>query len=219
MQMKTKQRLVGAVILLGLSALCLSMVFKNRLPILPKSTHKVATASSSHTASLVYNLPLQGQQRAVNEGGTTALFDTVSVKELRERAAKTELISAHILHQKIVPAVKKSPVKRAMVAQVAQKPARVLSKKQVLLQSSVTATPEAWVLKMASFAEAIHAKRLVEKLQLNGIDAYTKVVSVGGRKLIQVYAGPYIRLDKVKHLQHQLVQQLHMKGIIRKYSI
>jgi len=93
------------------------------------------------------------------------------------------------------------------------------AKNQVLSQSNLDSVPQAWVLQIASFSDQNNAMGLVDAIRKMGMDVYTKNLKTNSGTLVQVYVGPYIKFEKVKQLQHQLQQMLHLRGAIKQYIL
>ncbi|MBT8506749.1 sporulation protein [Coxiella-like endosymbiont of Rhipicephalus sanguineus] len=79
-------------------------------------------------------------------------------------------------------------------------------------------TPKAWVIQVASFVNQDNAKRLLKQLQASGFDAYIRQ-SNEGKKVSRIFVGPLIDYTKIIEIQKELKQNLHLKGVIKRYQM
>src|SRR3990167_9531945 len=107
MQTKTKQRAIGAMVILAIAAISLSVLFSHPLPGFNTAAIAPPLSAASNGARLVYDLSLQGQ--AVNDNSMDedelVPLHPLSEAELRSRAAETSVVSEKLLHTSPSPLV------------------------------------------------------------------------------------------------------------------
>lgn len=247
MQAQTKQRLIGASVIVAIAAIFLPVLFYHPLPGLKtlNLSAEIPAAPNADNPQLVYDLSLhQGQLSLAKdkEVDQDELVPTrpLSLDELRSRAAETTVISRRMLHSAQVPATlqlndtaKTTVAKVEHLTPVVQKEksvvfqetkqgnnsARDLSKKKVSFQAVPNAIPQAWVLQLGSFTDKVNAMQLVNQLRQMKLDAYTRSEHQNGTKVVQVFVGPYIQIEAVEGLQKDLRLRLQLQGVIKKYTV
>lgn len=221
MQTKTKQRIIGAIVLLAVVAIFLPVLFHNARP---SANLKLSTTIPPAPAKPVVQLQLPAikSSPAVPSAVNADQAANTQSQSAKEAAAQTPVVTQRILNTPPAPAPKKhSDVKvkrKAVQPTPAAKPmvkAQVKSVAPSLLQSAV---PQAWVIQVASFSRQVNAARLVKKLRAQGLDVYTRHSQVDGLMITRVYVGPEINQNKIKKIQRQLRQQFQLKAVIKRYS-
>ncbi len=238
MEIKTKQRLVGGLVLLALLAIFLPVLFHTSRPstaahlsvkIPPKPPEPQMTLSGSES-----NIAGTEDKEAGQLGMTStppqlsAWSKAAPSKEARD--TKTQIAK----ESKTLPMrEKKSAVaeKKKPAAQKAHKAAKPVSEKATskahanegnenLTLKTLLAAPQAWVVQLGTFSEKAHVVRLIKKLRKKGFDAYMRPFSnAEGKHLFRVYVGPEIRLDSVKELRKKLQKKFHLNGVVKKYKV
>lgn len=244
MQAKTKQRLVGTVVLLAVAAISIPLFYNHPFP-----SHQEAsvTAKPSGTVDYVYDLPLAGQVSQSEAKGPVREqpLGYSSTEELRSKASQTAAISAHLLHTthpKIENSIPKQCVKTCNLRKISfpsqltapsvkstsvvvhkqhlRNNTRDSSSNKVLLQSELMSVPQSWVVQVASFGEVENAKHLLKTLRSMGLNAFSKKSkNAQGLPIHRVFVGPYIKQAQADRLRLQLQNQIHLTGVVRKYTL
>lgn len=190
MEIRTKQRLIGCLVLLAILAIFLPLLFYNLYP-----------STSLFKPKAVVFVPL------------VPTITNKSVIQLQLRPSlSAKITAAGKIHSTFL-----SPPPAQSIPPKLPKPAT--SKLQPLLQMPVkTAPPEVWVIQVASFSNFNNAKRLLNQLRVKGLDVYS-CQSKGKKTIIRVFVGPDINRNKIDQIQKELKQQFQLNGIIRKYVV
>lgn len=80
------------------------------------------------------------------------------------------------------------------------------------------APPQAWVVRVGSFASAENANGLRDQLRSKGFPAFVDEVSVEGRTLSRVQVGPETERTRGDALRDRLKQELKLDGIVVAYE-
>jgi len=207
MHMKTKQRLVGLLVLLAILAIFLPVLFHTSRPstevhlsmkLPPKPPQPQVTLSESAS-----NAALATPKKEASELGTplpAALPQIPQPKQIENPGMpptqSPEVVVPTKPHQQPIKAVKlKHSLKRLLT------------------------TPEAWVVQLGTFREKRHADQLIKELREKGFDAYARPFDLRGEHLTRVYVGPEIRLNSANQLRKKLRRIFHLNGVVRKYQI
>jgi len=193
-EIKTKQRLVGILVLLAILSIFLPVLFHTSRPVAE--------------TQLSVKVPLKPPEPSV----------ILPAPQLEQK--KPEVVV------KVAPKPPEPSVTLPVLNKVPDKAAKTKTfaseqktRKELSLKSLLT-TPEAWVIKVGSFADKANADRLQEKLRHNGFDAYSRsIINAQGKRLQRVYVGPEISLKKVKQLREKLQKTLHINGVVNKYKV
>ncbi len=227
-----KQRIVGAVVIVAILAICVPIFFHEtekkwqvssleaKIPAEPTApgitlgppkpelpAQLTAVDQVSEKQQAVSSL-LSGDQQAAPIAPVASVESTASAN-----AKAPEQLSAVIVATKKTasPAVK-------LVAQTKAMPKTVVKSEQataVLLDNP----PQAWVVQLASFSNKDNANRLIAQLRKSGFDAYLRNNSSGNKMLIRVFVGPEINANKAKTLQKKLQNKFKLQGVVRKYEV
>lgn len=210
MQTKTKQRIIGAIVLLAIVAIFLPVLFHNARP---SANLKLSTTTPPAPAKPVVQLQLPAikSSPAVPSAVNADQAANTQSQSAKEAAAQTPVVTQRILNTPPAPAPKKHSDVKVKRKAVQPTPSVAPS----LLQSAV---PQAWVIQVASFSKQVNAARLVKKLRAQGLDVYTRHSQVDGLMITRVYVGPEINQNKIKKIQRQLRQQFQLKAVIKRYS-
>ena len=80
-------------------------------------------------------------------------------------------------------------------------------------------TAKAWVIQLASFSDANHAKSLAKDLQKKGYAAYTTTSKNSkGVSISRVQIGPEIKRQNALQIQTKLAQLTNIKGIVIEFD-
>ncbi|MBE0507513.1 MAG: SPOR domain-containing protein [Marinospirillum sp.] len=72
---------------------------------------------------------------------------------------------------------------------------------------------EAWAIQVATFGESANARRLVERLQQQGLHPYWRKIN----GMAVVFAGPYIDQQQGREHQDRLLQDMGLKTLLTRY--
>lgn len=219
MQTQTKQRLIGAFVIVGITAIFLPILFHHPLPGFKKLNLSAGVPNAPEQPQKVYDLYVQqgklSLQRESFDQNELVSNPSLSDEELRSRAEKTDVVSNRLLH---TPQVSEN-----LALTKVQKNVPVFSKKEKLNHKvffhSPSVVPKAWVVQLATFSNKKNAEELVKKLRKMHLDAFSRKISLPIGTTLQVYVGPYIQLDAAKTLQKDLKYRLHLNGVIKKYTL
>jgi len=190
MQTKTKQRWVGSLILLAITAIFLPLVFHNTHPAAEiQSSVKIPPAPKIDAPKASMSQRTQQQEQ----------------KELKIMPA---------------PEIKPAPIPAApnKYNKNAETKAQHHSRQTQL--DNLMAAPQAWTVQLGTFSNVNHANELIDQLRKKGFDAYTRpVLDAKGNRLLRVYVGPEIQKEKALQLRDKLQAAVHLKGVVRKYKV
>ncbi|WP_304985222.1 SPOR domain-containing protein [Coxiella-like endosymbiont] len=233
MEIKIKQRLIGAVVILAVGTIFLPLLFHNPYPTtslsmvttVPKAPDKLemqlqlseSTMLQEKAISKAIPIPsksiaTESKEKTIPSTSQSAKvpFSTVSSESPRKSKAftisKTKVLSTQ--HHEFNVAKKASEIKEKVAIK------KLRSSDNLLLSR----TPKAWVIQVASFVNQDNAKRLLKQLQASGFDAYTRQ-SNEGKEVSRIFVGPLIDYAKIIELQKELKQKLHLKGVIKQYQM
>ncbi|WP_423063833.1 SPOR domain-containing protein [Candidiatus Paracoxiella cheracis] len=247
MQTKTKQRVIGGIVLLAVVAIFLPLLFHNSrpsadlklstnvplAPAKPEVQLQLPAISSPKPISTSVNIAQAGDAQPQSSEAVAQETPAVSQRILNTTPAPavTPKVADHVvkLHDNATtkpaikpaeePAPKHNP--KTSAKQTVKKP--VVSAKKTAAKPVEpvlkSSVPEAWVIQVASFSNSANAKRLVKQLRVKGFDVYMRENQLNQRTITRVFVGPIIDQHKVKQLQQQLKQQFQLKGVIKRYSV
>lgn len=72
---------------------------------------------------------------------------------------------------------------------------------------------EAWAIQVASFGESANARRLVDRLQQQGLHPYWRKIN----GMAVVFVGPYIDQQQGREHQDRLLQDMGLKTLLTRY--
>ncbi len=246
MQLRTKQRLIGALVLIALLAIFLPLLFHHSRP--------------SAELTLSTKMPPKPQQPQVQLQLPVMAAKAESQKAIAQQQTKQQvakplkLIKAVSATQTNKKNNKQSRSKQKTLASMKNKKAEIQSKQKTLVSmkskkdqiqpkhktlvsknkkdrkpkhkpskqalSKALAVPEAWVVKLASFTDQKNALRLIKKLRQNAFDAYSrKTLNAKGQAVYRVFVGPSIKQSNIEKIQKELKQRFHLTGVIKKYEV
>lgn len=227
MEIKTKQRLVGILVLLAILAIFLPVLFHTTRPSVERplsiaipprpEAPKVAlsNADTRMAAATPENEQAQLMPTRERRSETTQPIDTASpTVQTNAPAAHTPAANepaAKIVEQAAPPAKPIQPAKPT---------SQNKTKAKKLSLNALLHSPKAWVVQLGTFGEKANADRLISELRKKGFDAYVRpITKAEGTRLYRVYVGPEIRLGGAQKLQEKLQASYHLHGVVRKYKI
>lgn len=78
---------------------------------------------------------------------------------------------------------------------------------------------EAWAIQLGSFSEKKNAESLVKQLRTKGYAAYVQEGKSGEANVSRVYIGPELRREKADAMVKELRETLNLKGVVVKYTV
>ena len=222
---QVKQRVVGGLVIVAILAIFLPIL-------LHKPTRKTGAAATPPVAAVTEELKLQPQT-------DTALLAQNTAEELSSATTLHPVVMSPVpAAAPVVAVVETPPVAVAPKAHPiathhtrhAARPTKHLThhkaaplrthrKKHHAVDQHILASashpPKAWVLQLATFANAPHAKRLAAKLRHHGFDAFTRKHG----HFTSVSVGPEIHRQKLVTLRARLSKKFHLTGIVRRYAV
>ncbi|OGO93789.1 MAG: hypothetical protein A3F41_06815 [Coxiella sp. RIFCSPHIGHO2_12_FULL_44_14] len=195
MKMQTKQRIVGGLVLLALVALFLPLLYHNIRPSteLRIVTEEEGKAPTESTVAAPLILPPEATVE------TTAIAPGAAV----ESPTNT-------------PPPFPTAEETSLVAPAQEEPAPIAQ--TVSAAAASPSVSKAWVLQVGSFTKAANAERLMQWLRSQGWDVFTRQ-DTQPRKIIRIYVGPEMDLQKLRKLQKQMKQQFQLTSVIKKYTL
>ena len=173
MEIRTKQRLIGGLVLLAVMVIFLPLLFHNPHPSTSLSMLTTVVLVPPAPSKPVVQLQLPQSTSAKTTAGETPSTSSSS-------PPSAQLIAPKPVTPKPQPL--RMPAQEAAVLTVpASVPGKIKPKKisgkpkshptQLLLSTS---PPEAWVIQLASFSDFDNGKRLLNQLHAKGFDAYSR---------------------------------------------
>ncbi|AZV75808.1 SPOR domain-containing protein [Coxiella burnetii] len=190
MEIKAKQRLIGALVLLAIVAIFLPLLFHNPRP--------------STGLTMTTTIPPAPDKPVV---------------QLQLPPSAPPPVETPLLQTNTVDLTPKQPIVQPSLPPVmpVPQPKKVVKvNKPHSLESLLSKTPTAWIIQVASFVNPDYAKHLLQQLRAKGFDAYLQE-SHEGKVITRVFIGPEINRDKINKIQKELKQQMRLNGVIKKY--
>lgn len=233
MEIKIKQRLIGAVVILAVGAIFLPLLFHNPHPTtslsmvttVPKAPDKLEVQLQLSEPTMLEEkatskaIPIPSQSIATESKEKTipstsrsaeVPLSMVSSESLaKSKAVTISQTEVSSIQQHEFNVVEKTPeIKRKVAVKKFHSSANLL----------LFRTPKAWVIQVASFVNQDNAKRSLKQLQASGFDGYIRQ-SNEGKKVSRIFVGPLIDYAKIIKIQKELKQKLHLKGVIKRYQM
>ena len=218
MNSKIKQRLVGALVLIGLVAIFMPIIFhgsnianKNiamtatapKAPNKPKVEIVVAKASNA-----MQQKQKQLQQTAAQrEQGISNIKVAQTTKKLNKDSSK---ILAPIVDQnQIISSKPKLPVKAHKIHE-RSKSEKHISKTHRHIANGATV----WVVQVASFSDRPNAQRLKKRLEEKGFKCQVQALHEHKKTYYRVLVGPEKNKRQAQSIQKRLEQSVKLKGMV-----
>ncbi|MEQ8953808.1 MAG: SPOR domain-containing protein [Gammaproteobacteria bacterium] len=190
MNQGTKQRIVGTIVLLALALIFLPLLFDG------EGSYQPEIASRIPAPPELQVMPVPVQSRPV------IVADTPQI--ILEQQGATE------------PAQEAVTNLGTEVAAVEESRPDFVREIPAL---SPEGLPQAWVVRLGSFAEAGNAVSLVQRLQAAGYKAYTRELGSGQGTLTAVYVGPWLERSRVDEYRQQLQDEFQLSGMVVRYEL
>ena len=71
-----------------------------------------------------------------------------------------------------------------------------------------------WIVQLGSFSSAANAEKLVASLRLDGLSAYSEMVSSSGSSIYRVRIGPFLQRDEAMRVERQVRQKNSLDGVV-----
>ena len=194
MQPSTKQRIVGTIVLLTLALIFLPIVFDGQ------GSYQVPLSSRIPEPPQVAVLPEPQQTRPV------IIADSITPPTAIAPADPTELSE---------PA---EPSGSTETGEVMPSTTDLTGNPPSL---GADGLPQAWSLRLGSFADAVNANVLLVRLQQAGYRAYTRSITSETGELTSVFVGPWLSRAQVDNYRQELQADagFALTGIVVPYRI
>ena len=199
MEAKIKQRLVGSAVIVGLAVIFVPMLFEH----------------SQQTVSSQINIPTAAEQTAAPLAHNSIVaLPTVEAKGpaphqasiARPQVAAAPKTAVTTTKPKVMVRVEQAPTEPNIATPVPKTAA-----------APSVSKPEIWVVQLASFGQAINAKKLTDKLKQLGFAGYSRQrTKANVQTLTQVLVGPQTDRAQAMQRRTRLKQQIHLQGIVVK---
>jgi DedD protein len=195
----TKQRIVGTVVLLALGLIFLPLVFDG------EGSYQTPVASRIPEPPTVPILPEPEPTRP--QIITDQLPEEPGAAETATETAETET--------PVVTPEDDAAASDSAVEVVESAP----DFEREIPQFDANGMPQAWVIRLGTFANAANANNLVARLQDAGFKAYTRRVNNADSDMTAVFVGPWLQRQLVEDYRQQLQEQFQLAGMIVRYEI
>lgn len=229
---KRKHQLVGLVVIISIAVVL--------MPAMIKKTN----SSLDDTINLSVRLPANPHQPVVHSPKQADMFESVKVAQVdlsdemvpekiklahTAKAVPIKKIQSAVKSPSTMPVAKKQTTYQAANSQNKSSSKELVTQKKPIKGRKIIATSHhkpvgalkkhQYAVQIASFAVENNAKSLVKRLHQKGYKAsYNKNVNKRG-PLYKVIVGSVDKKEEAAHLQKQLVESLHLKGLIIKTGV
>jgi len=218
LQQSTKQRIVGTVVLLALALIFLPTIFDG------EGSYQPAISSRIPATPNVTVLPEPIQSRPViladndkpHETEPALLPEQDSALAVETRAP--EEAGASALDNEPVAAIAADPVEFALnsVAEITESAPDSTRPGSVLDENGL---PQGWSVRLGSFSNADNAIALLERLQVAGYRAYSRIIPAEQGDLTGVFVGPWLDRQISNGYQQSLQDEFQLAGIVVPYEV
>lgn len=227
MNVKTRQRLIGFLLLMVLAAILAPLVLRSphqvrvaldmAIPPAPKTQAPPTAPVVSDAQQRSARRDIEQQHQAVAEAGagelkpgTTGANDA-AVDDAGQGKANSSPVGAS--------AASGTATTPSSSAPSSSTPAPITAGGGQGARDRVKATTPspAFTVQVASFSDESNAEALVKRLKAAGYDAYHRAIQQGGNTWQRVYVGPVIKLSDARALQQKMANDPHFelgKGLI-----
>jgi DedD protein len=176
---RSRQRLIGAVVLLGIGIIGFPLVFETQPRPIPVNI-PIEIPRKDGAAPLVAPAPRPRQEPAKEQAKPQAKAPAQMITETAADAGKE------------IPAPAASAPEKAPPAQ----PARVKTEDKPAAKPDAAAKDGRYIVQVGAFAEVSAARDARLKVEKLGLKTYTQVVDTDGGKRIRVRVGPFASRDE-----------------------
>ncbi|MCW8879917.1 MAG: SPOR domain-containing protein [Kangiellaceae bacterium] len=201
MENTLKQRIVGAVVLIGLAVIFLPAILKEKTQKEPFQSQIPAK-------------PIELIEQELSESSKEKIAHTQNeLNKLESKARKArQTDTGSQTEENEATQEKKQPVKVTAPKQDISVPQAEPQVEQTIGKNFKDA---AWVIQIASFSSLDNAKRLVSKLKEKGYKAYRRNgVNQAGKRIFRIFCGPYIEKSRAEKDLNNVSQLSETKGIL-----
>lgn len=207
-----KQRLIGALVLTGIAVIFLPGFFKEQ------QLHQVDTRSQipprPETRPIVIEAPRPVQDNQLPEDPDT-LFMPESDQPVADDLAQLEQSYA-------TSSVLSSDESREAVSSSSSSEVMASSSEMLAASSAPDsdplATPEAWVVQVASLRSAESAQQLRKKLQERGYKAYVRLAQTSQGQVSRVFIGPKIDKALAEAVKAEIDPAFKVNSLVLKFA-
>lgn len=203
MKEATKQRIVGTVVLLALALIFLPIIFDGN------GSYQAPVASRIPDPPVIPVLPEPEPSRP------QIIADEVEPAEATEETASAGTDAVQDAPAEVDHAPQSDSDRQATVQVVESAP----DFQREVPEFDANGMPQAWVVRLGTFANAANASNLVARLQEAGFKAYTRPVSSSDSDMTAVFVGPWLQRQLVEDYRRQLQEQFQLAGMIVRYEI
>jgi DedD protein len=222
MQVKTKYRILGVVVMVAVAAIVLPRLWEDSTGI-PNMKLSFAIPKQATPAASI-ELPKQPVAPAVNKTDFTVVGQANDTdKSSSAHATATAPVGQDSKHS-VTPHTKTVAAKTAATTSTAITTSTTAAttpaaKPQPAAHLFAQTVPDAWVIQLGTFSNANNVAQLIAKLRKDGLAAYQRTTKSGSRNLIQVFVGPEIEKTKLQPLLDELHNKFNLRGVVRRYKV
>jgi len=200
-----RQRIVGALVLLGLACLILPIAFK----------HPVSSAVKAQS-------PYASQQNTLPSKPMIVIPPKPSTSDVAKKSERRATLAPPIKIAKPVkklpmptPIIKKLPIKKAVVTTHKKMPTVIKTPHKA--KAKVTPTKKTtWLIQIGSFSAHAHAVSLTSKLKKAGFKTRLQEKHVHKHIIWQVFVGPSHNKGAAEKMKAQVERKLKTKTILKR---
>ncbi|MFW0089118.1 MAG: SPOR domain-containing protein [Coxiella endosymbiont of Haemaphysalis japonica] len=237
MEIKIKQRFIGAAVILAIGAIFLPLLFHDPHPTVSSSMITTTPrAPDKPEAQLQLSQSLMAKEKMTEEKASAGVIPIPSESIITETKEKSNLSNSRSTLEPVSTISSGSQMKSNIAVATSQTlvlstqstewndPVKNLKigkkipieKLPSSLNSLLSMTPKAWVIQVASFVNQDNVKRLLDRLQASGFDIYTRQ-SNEGKIARRIFVGPVVDYAKIIQIQKEL-KKMHLNGVIERYQ-
>lgn len=228
MDIKTKHRIIGIVVLVALAVIIIPLFFGRspekgpriassipNAPSKPEVQLAIPSASQSNNASELAVQPLQPANASSTPGTNIAPAPEESADTTQATPAinptPTTIPAAAPVEPKAAPKIHHEPRTKTGT------PKTKLAKHHS--ETKLAAAGEAWTIQLASFSQRANAQQLIKQLRAKGFAAYLHEAKTKENLVCRVFVGPELNRKKADSLAQKLHSEFHLKGVVVKYRV
>lgn len=244
MESKTKNRIIGIIVIIGLIIIILPFFLGKKdipnepilvkAPPFPDQTNDYSATQSEETSSIDPSTVNQDQS-AIQQVQTTGFSSSDTSENLIQKIKPQIVHEARIDAEKVIDNVDKHQIQPASnvnltpVIKINKNiKSNQLEKNNVKVSSinknetdsnGLVSLPDAgWVIQIGSFRDKQNALRIVNHLRANGYHAFIQQISTALGTSTRVFVGPENQQSKARAKAKDLEAQLHIHGIVISYK-
>ena len=215
MKFEFKQRLIGFGVFILLFILFLPIFLHRSHPVNKSTQALVAPVKPATTVAKNANLATKA----------TSIHFKLNPARSNPRSSASKQVSVTTTASLHATVLKKNT---SSAIAVTKKALRIVKKKKQQLAQKVDNNKKSgfqqrgaqgrWLVQLGTFSRIKNANRLLKTLKEKGYNGFTSRTKLkNGRYFTLVFAGPTIKRSSATKLQKRILNQLHLKGVI-KYS-